>query len=150
MSGPGRGCLSVAWLRAVVPFAGFICAAVAWGAPPADLVFVNGAVYTVDAARSWASAVVVTGDRIIYVGDDATARGFVGHNTRVIDLNHRMLLPGFQDSHVHPGMVPNPATSLAASTSFQHARSWILGRYWSGAPTGPSPECRRWTASGPR
>jgi len=86
--------------------------AVRAGAAPADLIFVNGAVYTVDAARSWASAVVVTGGRITYVGDDATARTFVGEATRLIDLGHRMLLPGFQDSHVHPGEVPNPATAL--------------------------------------
>jgi predicted amidohydrolase YtcJ len=87
-------------------------AAIGSAAPPGDVVFVNGAVYTVDAARSWASALVVTGDRITYVGNDTTARTFVGPATRVIDLNHRMLLPGFQDSHVHPGMAPNPATSL--------------------------------------
>ena len=154
---PGCGCLSVAWLRAVVTFAGLFCAAVGWGAPPADLVFVNGAVYTVDAARSWASAIAVTGDRIAYVGDDATARTFVGHGSRVIDLNHRMLLPGFQDSHVHPGMVPNPATSLdlhglgSREQIFERIRHfarahpekpWIVGDGWdevaflpSGMPT---------------
>jgi predicted amidohydrolase YtcJ len=88
------------------------CTAIGAAASPGDLVFVNGAVYTVDAVRSWASAVVVTGDRITYIGDNTTARTFVGPVTRVIDLSHRMLLPGFQDSHVHPGMAPNPATSL--------------------------------------
>ncbi len=91
---------------------GLLYAAVGLAASPGDLVFVNGPVYTVDAARSWASALVVTGDRITYVGDDATARTFVGSTTRVIDLKHRMLLPGFQDSHVHPADAPNPATSL--------------------------------------
>jgi predicted amidohydrolase YtcJ len=80
--------------------------------PPADLVFTNGAVYTVDAARSWASALAVTGERISYVGEDAVANSFVGPATRVVDLNGRMLLPGFQDSHVHPGMVADPANSV--------------------------------------
>jgi predicted amidohydrolase YtcJ len=87
-------------------------ATVGSGASPGDLAFVNGAVYTVDAVRSWATAVVVTGDRITYVGNDATARAFIGPATRVVDLGHRMLLPGFQDSHAHPADVPNPATSL--------------------------------------
>jgi hypothetical protein len=100
------------WLRVVVSLLALFHATIASGASPGDLVFVNGAVYTVDAARSWASAVVVAGDRIIYVGDDAIARTFVGPGTRVVDLGHRMVLPGFQDSHVHPGGVPNPATSL--------------------------------------
>ena len=76
------------------------------------LQFLNGAVYTVDAARSWASAVAVSGGRIAYVGDDAGARAYVGGATRVVDLARRMLLPGFQDSHVHPGDAPNPATAL--------------------------------------
>jgi len=69
----------------------------------ADLAFRNGAVYRVDAARSWASAVAVEGDQVVYVGDDAGLEPFVGPGTRVIDLDGRMLLPGFQDSHLHPG-----------------------------------------------
>lgn len=69
----------------------------------ADLVFRNGAVYRVDAARSWASAVAVDGNRIVYVGNDAGTEPYVGAETRVIDLDGRMLLPGFQDSHLHPG-----------------------------------------------
>jgi hypothetical protein len=61
----------------------------------ADLAFRNGAVYRVDAVRSWASAVAVEGDQIVYVGDDAGLEPFVGPGTRVIDLDGRMLLPGF-------------------------------------------------------
>ena len=57
---------------------------------PADLLFINGAVYTVD-ARSWATALAVVGDRITYVGTDATAPQLVGPHTRLIDLDHRML-----------------------------------------------------------
>lgn len=68
----------------------------------AELVFTGGAVYTVDARRSWASAVAVTDGRIVYVGDDAGAIDHIGDGTRVIDLSGRMLLPGFHDSHMHP------------------------------------------------
>ena len=69
---------------------------------PADLVFRNGDVYTVDAARTWARAVAVAGNRIVYVGSDAEVEAFVAPDTRVVDLDGRMLMPGFQDSHVHP------------------------------------------------
>ena len=100
------------WLRVAVFCLALFHSALGLGASAGDLVFVNGTVYKVDAARSWASAVVVTGDRITYVGDDATARTFIGPATRLIDLKGRMLLPGFQDSHVHPADVSNPATSL--------------------------------------
>src|SRR5262245_33448690 len=70
--------------------------------PPAELVLTGGAVYTVDAARSWAQAVAVRGGRIAYVGDDAGAEAFIGPATRRVDLGGRMLLPGFEDAHVHP------------------------------------------------
>lgn len=71
-------------------------------AAAADLVFRNGAVYTVDAARSWASAVGVRHGRIVYVGTDSLPAGLIGRGTEVVDLAGRMLLPGFQDGHVHP------------------------------------------------
>lgn len=67
----------------------------------ADLVLRGGAVYTMDGPRSWASAVAVQGNRIVYVGTDAGAEPWIGEKTRVVDLQGRMVLPGFQDSHVH-------------------------------------------------
>jgi predicted amidohydrolase YtcJ len=70
-------------------------------AGPADVVFRGGAVYLVDAARSRAQAVAVRGDRILAVGSDADVRELTGPRTTVIDLDGRMLLPGFQDAHVH-------------------------------------------------
>ena len=61
----------------------------------ADLVFVNGAVYTVDAARRWAQAVAVKDGRIAAVGTEGDVDDLVGSTTEVIDLRGRMLLPGF-------------------------------------------------------
>ena len=69
---------------------------------PADLVFRRAAVYTVDAARSWASAVAIRNGRISYVGSDSLPDGLVGPNTEVVSLDGKMVLPGFQDGHVHP------------------------------------------------
>ena len=68
----------------------------------ADLVFVNGRVSTMDAARRWASAVAVAQGRIVAVGTDADVADLIGSGTEVVDLAGRMLLPGFQDAHVHP------------------------------------------------
>lgn len=68
---------------------------------PADLVLTGGAVYTVDAARTWAQAVAITGGRIAAVGTDAEMRAHVGPRTEVVNLRGRMVLPGFQDAHVH-------------------------------------------------
>ncbi len=65
----------------------------------ANVVFVNGKVYTVDSKRPWAQAVAVKGRRIAYVGDTAGARAFVGRRTEVIDLSGKMLMPGFVEAY---------------------------------------------------
>ena len=112
----------------------------------ADVVFVNGSVYTVDAARRWTRAVAVRGGRIVAVGTDDEVRSLIGARTEVHDLRDRMLLPGFQDAHVHPpsGGVEmlqcdmNEAYSLpeyeriAAAYAASHPdEEWILGGGWS-------------------
>jgi predicted amidohydrolase YtcJ len=68
----------------------------------ADVVFTGGAVYTVDPARIWAQAAAVKGGRIVSVGTDESVADLIGPKTEVHDLHGRMLLPGFQDAHVHP------------------------------------------------
>lgn len=68
---------------------------------PAQIVFRNGAVYTVDAVRSWAESVAVLDGRIVSVGGTADIAPWIGPATRVIELDGKMLLPGFHDSHVH-------------------------------------------------
>ena len=70
-------------------------------AGPADLLLRGGVVYTVDAPRTWAAAVGVRKGRIIYVGNDSVPDGTIGPETEVVDLAGKMVLPGFQDGHVH-------------------------------------------------
>jgi predicted amidohydrolase YtcJ len=70
--------------------------------PPADLVLRNGRIYTLDDARTWAEALAVDDGRIVFVGPNAGVDAFVGPETRFVDLEGRMALPGFHDSHVHP------------------------------------------------
>jgi predicted amidohydrolase YtcJ len=68
---------------------------------PADVVLSNGVVYTVDEKRSFAEAVAIQGDKIVYVGSDEGVKPYVGKNTKVTDLQGKMVLPGFIDSHIH-------------------------------------------------
>ncbi|MGY3340447.1 putative amidohydrolase YtcJ [Streptomyces filamentosus] len=68
--------------------------------PHADLVFTRGPVLTLDPARSRATSLAVTGDRITAVGHDEV-RELIGPGTEVVDLTGKLLLPGFQDSHIH-------------------------------------------------
>lgn len=67
----------------------------------ADLVFKNGNIYTVDAARSWAEAIAIKNQKIVYLGTNAGLQQFVSNTTKVVDLQGKMVLPGFHDSHVH-------------------------------------------------
>jgi hypothetical protein len=69
---------------------------------PADLLFLNGPILTMDDARPVAEAVAVVGNRIARVGSMADLRAEVGPATRVIDLGGRGLIPGFNDNHTHP------------------------------------------------
>jgi predicted amidohydrolase YtcJ len=59
-------------------------------------------VYAVDAVRSWASAVAVRGGLIVYVGGDSVPPSLIGPGTEIVELAGVMVLPGFQDAHVHP------------------------------------------------
>lgn len=66
-----------------------------------DKLFINGKVYTVDDSRSWAEAVAISGNRIAFVGSNEEAEALKKDASEVIDLDGKMLLPGFIDGHMH-------------------------------------------------
>ena len=111
----------------------------------ADIVFMNGNVYTVNERQPNAQAIAVKNGRIIFVGSDADARKHQGSNTRVIDLNGRTVLPGLTDAHYHlVGVGFREMTlNLEGTTSLEdflakvEARvkkakpgEWVTGRGW--------------------
>jgi len=120
----------------------------------ADLILRGGPIYTMDAARSWAEAVAIKGEKIVYVGTSAGVAEHTGPRTRVVDLEGRMVLPGFQDSHIHPvsGGIAYLSCALYGLESkdayvkkvkeyaAQHPeKTWIKGDGWTldvFAPTG--------------
>jgi len=68
---------------------------------PADTVFKNGYVYTVNCWQPTAQAVAVRDGKIIYVGCNQVAMWTVGPNTKVVDLHGKMMMPGLEDGHTH-------------------------------------------------
>ena len=115
------------------------------GDRPADLILVDADVWTGDAARRWARAVAVRGDRVVSVGTDDDVRPFKGPATEVVSLPGRMVTPGFQDAHVHPAIgarnllnvnlddVFTPHEYLARIKTFADANpdlDWIVGGGW--------------------
>ncbi len=73
----------------------------------ADIVLINGVIYTVDNNNNIYTALAIKNNKIIYVGDCKKAKKFITNKTQVIDLQGKMVLPGFWDTHTHP-----PGTAL--------------------------------------
>ena len=67
----------------------------------AELILINASVHTMDPAQPLAEAVAILGNRIAAVGSTAEIRQLAGAKTRVVDAGKRVVLPGFNDSHVH-------------------------------------------------
>src|SRR5580658_3221914 len=74
---------------------------VAGAQPAASLVLLNGKIWTVNEAQPRAEAVACLGSRIVAVGPNGEIRKWIGAGTEVIDLGGKLLLPAFNDAHVH-------------------------------------------------
>ena len=113
---------------------------------PADLILLNGAVYTMEETQPWASAVVVTGKTITAVLDsDAEADAYRGPDTEVVDLEGKFVVPGFIDGHMHfnnAGGLINDANLMAVAddeglvqeiarvVTILEPGEWITGGLW--------------------
>ncbi|MEV4349409.1 amidohydrolase [Actinoplanes sp. NPDC049596] len=107
----------------------------------ADLVFVNGPVFTED---GFSTAAAVTDGRIVALGAEAEQQR--GPKTETVDLKNRLLIPGFQDAHIHAvmGGVELGQCDLTGTTDrteylrrireYAHLNpgaTWIVGGGWS-------------------
>src|SRR3954468_274977 len=112
---------------------------------PADMVILNASVHTMDETKPTAAAIAVLGNRIVAVGSTEEIKPLVGKQTRVIDAGKKLVLPGFNDSHVHWLMGGFSITNVdlrdakspqeVARRLGEHAKKlpkgrWILGGDW--------------------
>jgi predicted amidohydrolase YtcJ len=113
--------------------------------PSATLIVTNAAVYTVDKQHPKGEAVAVIGDRFVAVGSRADIDLWRGPQTKVIDAGGKLLLPGFNDAHVHfiqGGAQLVQVDLVDAATPEEFAKrivaqvkktpkgEWILGGRW--------------------
>lgn len=118
--------------------------------PDSPTVFRGGAVYTMDPSRPWAAAVAVRGEDIIAVGSDDEVVAAAGPEASIIELDGRMVLPGFIEGHVHPLLggyftsgadlqVPTKADALAAVAEYarSHGDGTVRGFGWRMDMVGP-------------
>ena len=69
--------------------------------PAADLIITNAKIWTVDKTRPQAESLAVLRDRIVAVGSAAEVDAWHGPQTKISDAQGKLLLPGFNDAHVH-------------------------------------------------
>ena len=139
------GCLTVVVLCGIM--------AIAQTKPAADLIITNAKVWTVDTKLPTAHAVAVLGDRIVAVGSNADVEAWRGTSTQVIDAGGNLLLPGFNDAHVHfvSGGRQLDAVDLNDATSAQEfvrrigeqakntpKDEWITGGDWDETKWSPA------------
>ena len=135
--------------------------------PPADVVLLNGEIYTMEENHPWAKAVAITGNKITAVLDkDEDTKKYINNNTTVYDLKGKFVVPGFIDGHVHfnsAGSLINDANLMTVSdneglkkemervVSILENGEWITGGLWGayeewalGAEKADAKEKKRW------
>jgi predicted amidohydrolase YtcJ len=121
------------------------CLLTAESGPIANLIVTNAKVWTGDDAHPQAQAVAILGERIMAVGSSAEMEILRGPGTKVIDAGGKLLLPGFNDAHLHfveggqglDSIQLNDTTSseefarrVAAKVKSTSKGEWILGGDW--------------------
>jgi predicted amidohydrolase YtcJ len=98
-------------------------------APTPDLVLVNGKIFTSKTTQPFVQALAIQGDRIAAVGTSEEMRRLAGKNTRIVDLEGRTVIPGFNDAHNHLGIHPTNWVQLqlqGADPSWSELKAAIL------------------------
>jgi predicted amidohydrolase YtcJ len=146
-------------MRLLLPLLLLVCLAAAQDQSlhmPADVVYVNGNVYTGDVILSEAGrgrvetviraeAIALKGGRILDLGSDQEMRKLAGPRTKVIDLHGRFVLPGFNDAHTHLASggftklrvnlegcksLAEMQARIAERARTAEAGEWLTGRGW--------------------
>lgn len=113
-----------------------------------DIILYNGKVYTLDHKGTVAEAIGIKGNKIAFVGKDEEALALKSKDTTVIDLKGKMVVPGFNDSHMHLLSYGYTATKIELNNAKSiddlillgkellekgelKEGDWILGRGWN-------------------
>lgn len=119
----------------------------------ADLMVINANVRTMDEKLPRAQSIVVSNNKIIFVGKDSETKKFIGEKTKIIDAKGKLVLPGFNDAHTHILGIGN----LFSAIDLRFARTpqemvekikyqlrflpkgrWVLGGQWNNEKWSPN------------
>lgn len=90
-----------------------LCLAAALASAAPSIIIVKGRVFTGETSRPFAEALAIEGNKIVAVGTDSEMKALAGEKTKVIDAEGRLVIPGINDAHTHPGLA-TPAYSIAS------------------------------------
>jgi predicted amidohydrolase YtcJ len=128
----------------------------------ADLVLINGDIWTAHAEQPTVEALAIGADTLMALGSDQEMQAYVGDSTEVIDLDGKFVTPGFIDSHVHfitggfrlsSVKLRDAATPeefiqrIADFAKTQEAGAWITGGDWDHENWGGELPRRDWIDS---
>ncbi len=147
-------------LRLLVALLGVLCFAFTEAgaqekvrADAADTIIVHAKIYTLNVKQPWAEALAIKADKILAVGSDKDIQPYRGSSTKIVDAGGHLLLPGFEDCHIHfmdgsLGLVEvdlNGASSVAeiqrrvkAYAASHPKEPWITGMGWTYPTFGPA------------
>jgi predicted amidohydrolase YtcJ len=121
--------------------------------PTADMIITHARIYTLNEKQPWAEALAVRGARIVAVGSEKEMEAYRADSTKIVDVEGRLVLPGFEDCHIHfmdgsMGLVEvdlNGASTVAEiqqrvkEYAAAHPKdAWITGMGWTYPTFGPS------------
>lgn len=129
-------------------------------ASEADKIYFNAKIWTGDTANLWTDAIAIKGNEIVYTSKDYES--YKGNNTEMIDLNGKLMVPGFIDNHTHflsggynlsgvdlrKAKTPGEFISTLKDFCTQHNDDrWILGGDWDHEAWGGELPSRGWIDS---
>ncbi len=143
-------------MKKLIPFILFVLLAYIASAQnkSADLILLNGKVYTVNKKQPWAEAVVVKDGKIVFVGKEKEARTYANTSTEIVDCKGQFVMPGFIEGHGHIHGLGNSLMNLdlmnvknwdeivnmvAEAVKKAKPGDWIIGRGWHQEKWNPSP-----------
>ena len=122
----------------------------------ADVVLLNGRIFTGDAQQPFAEAMAVVKNKIVAVGTISEMKAMIGSKTKQYQLNGKLVIPGFNDAHIHflsgslglqtvdlnqSKTVKEAVATIKAYAQKNTAIKWITGLGWqytvfpNGSPT---------------
>jgi predicted amidohydrolase YtcJ len=119
----------------------------------ADTIVLNARIYTVNPQQPWAEALAIVGEKILAVGTKNEIEKYRGASTRIIDAQSHLVLPGFEDCHIHfmdgsmgltqvnlneAKTVPEIQKRVKDYAESHPKEPWITGMGWSYPTFGPS------------